>query len=68
MAVTLQCPRLSCRAILRLPESTRGHRVRCGECGMAFVVPAAPLSRTVPRPAPQEESEKKGETQAKRSD
>ena len=39
MPVTLLCPRLSCRAILRVPDSVRGERVRCKECGMAFVVP-----------------------------
>jgi transposase-like protein len=39
MPVTLLCPRLSCRAILRVPDSVRGQRMRCSECGMAFVVP-----------------------------
>lgn len=47
MAITLLCPRLRCRAILRVPDSVRGKQVRCGECGMAFLVPEAP-----PKPAP----------------
>ena len=44
MPVTLLCPRLGCRAILRVPDSVRGERVRCSECGMAFVVPKNPKS------------------------
>jgi hypothetical protein len=41
MPVTLLCPRLSCRAVLRVPDAVRGKRVRCCECGMTFFVPAA---------------------------
>lgn len=40
MAVTILCPKLQCRAILQVPEGVRGKRVRCGECGAAFLVPA----------------------------
>jgi hypothetical protein len=54
MAVTLLCPRLSCRAILRVPDNVRGQRVRCSECGMAFVVPHVSKS-TPPRPKPTEQ-------------
>ncbi|MFQ5462192.1 MAG: hypothetical protein ACE5E5_06140 [Phycisphaerae bacterium] len=39
MPITLQCPRLSCRAVLQVPESVRGKRVRCGQCGSTFLVP-----------------------------
>lgn len=39
MAVTMLCPKLQCRAILQVPEGVRGKRVRCGECGAAFLVP-----------------------------
>ena len=39
MPVTLLCPRLSCRAILRVPDHVRGQRVRCCECGVSFIVP-----------------------------
>ncbi len=39
VSITVLCPKLSCRAILRVPENTRGQRVRCGNCGSAFVVP-----------------------------
>jgi len=39
MPITLLCPRLSCRAILRVPDNVRGQRVRCCECGVSFMVP-----------------------------
>jgi hypothetical protein len=39
MAITLLCPKLTCRAMLRVPESVRGKRVRCPECGTALIVP-----------------------------
>lgn len=39
MAVTLLCPKLTCRAVLRVPDKVRGERIRCGECGTAFMVP-----------------------------
>lgn len=39
--ITILCPRLTCRAVLRVPETARGKRVRCPECGVAFMVPAA---------------------------
>jgi len=42
MAVTILCPRLRCRAILQVPDSVRGKRVRCGECGASFLVPESP--------------------------
>ena len=38
-SVTLICPRLSCRAVLQVPDSVRGKRVRCAECGASFLVP-----------------------------
>jgi len=40
MAITLLCPKLTCRAVLRVPESVRGKKVRCPECGATFMVPA----------------------------
>lgn len=39
MSITIICPKLTCRAILRVPENVRGKRVRCSECGVAFLVP-----------------------------
>ena len=39
MPVTVLCPKLRCRAILQVPDSVRGKRVRCGECGASFLVP-----------------------------
>jgi len=44
MTITLLCPRLGCRALLRVPDTVRGQRVRCAECGMAFVVPQSAKS------------------------
>ena len=41
VSITLLCPRLKCRAILRVPESARGKQVRCADCGAAFLVPEA---------------------------
>ena len=40
MAVTLFCPNLKCRSILQVPDNTRGKKVKCGQCGTAFFVPA----------------------------
>ncbi len=48
MTVTLLCPRLQCRAILRVPDNVRGKQVRCGECGVAFVVPKTGKSAALP--------------------
>jgi hypothetical protein len=53
--ITVICPRLSCRAILRVPASVRGKRVRCGECGTAFLIPdqsrrSAPAEKANQRP------------------
>jgi LSD1 subclass zinc finger protein len=39
MAITLLCPNLKCRAVLQVPEKSRGKRVRCGQCQTAFLVP-----------------------------
>lgn len=41
MPVTVVCPRLRCRELLRVPDDVRGKRVRCGSCGMTFIVPQA---------------------------
>ncbi len=40
MAITLFCPNLKCRSILQVPDNTRGKKVKCGQCGTAFFVPA----------------------------
>lgn len=42
MPVTVLCPKLTCRAVLRVPDQVRGKRIRCGECGTAFMVPTRP--------------------------
>jgi hypothetical protein len=39
MSVTLICPNLKCKAVLQVPDTTRGKKVRCGHCGGTFVVP-----------------------------
>lgn len=42
MPIALICPKLTCRAVLRVPDNVRGKRVRCSECGMTFFVPEPP--------------------------
>lgn len=57
MAVTLLCPNLKCRSVLQVSESSRGKKVRCDECGTAFLVPAAgggAAKQPPARPRPQE--------------
>lgn len=54
MSFAVLCPRLRCRAILRVPEEVRGKHVRCSECGMTFLVPE--ICR--PQPAPPKSTEK----------
>lgn len=49
MPVTIQCPRLTCRAVLLVPEAVRGKRVRCAECGTTLLVPETP-KRVAPQP------------------
>ena len=48
MIITLQCPRLSCRAVLQVPETVRGKRVRCGKCGSTFIVPGNIKAKPAP--------------------
>jgi len=57
MVVTLVCPRLTCRAVLRVPDEVRGKRVRCGDCGVTFLVPEA--RKSPPRPPPSKQPEPK---------
>ena len=38
-SITVLCPKLDCRAILRVPDTSRGQRVRCSSCQTAFLVP-----------------------------
>lgn len=45
MPVTLICPRLTCRALLCVPEKVRGKRVRCTKCGTTLIVPELPGSK-----------------------
>ena len=37
--VRLICPNLKCRAILSVPQATRGKTVRCRQCGIRITVP-----------------------------
>jgi len=37
--VTLLCPNLKCRTVLQVSEKLRGKKVRCRQCGTAFLVP-----------------------------
>ena len=60
MVVTLFCPNLRCRSILQVPDSTRGKKVRCGQCGTTFVVPdreAAPVTPAPPGKEPPAEQQ-----------
>ena len=34
-----RCPNPDCRAILSIPEKTRGHTARCAKCDQSFFVP-----------------------------
>lgn len=54
MSVTLLCPNLKCRSVLQVPEKARGQKVRCGQCGTAFMVPinTAPPAAVVPKKPP----------------
>lgn len=49
MPVTLLCPRLTCRAVLSVPDQVRGKRVRCAECGVAFMVPQTGKPQLAPK-------------------
>jgi LSD1 subclass zinc finger protein len=60
MAVTILCPKLSCRAILSVPDSARGQRVRCSSCGMAFLVPETKAPKKEPVAATSKPAEPKG--------
>ncbi len=43
--VTIMCPKLTCRAVLQVPEKVRGKKVRCARCNTCFEVPStAPAS------------------------
>ena len=57
MPVTLLCPNLKCRSVLQVPDKARGQKVRCGQCGTAFVVPikTAPPAATAPKKTPAKE-------------
>ena len=57
MAITVLCPRLRCRAILRVPDHVRGKQVRCSNCAHSFVVPETAR----PNPPPKLSKNKKGD-------
>ena len=40
VSVTIVCTNLKCRAVLSVPDSARGKKVRCSRCGQALVIPA----------------------------
>lgn len=50
--IMILCPNLRCRAVLQVPELTRGKKVRCGHCGQHFLVPQARRESVPSRPAP----------------
>ena len=51
MPVTMLCPNLKCRAVLQVPDSKRGKKVRCGQCGTAFMVPHKHDQPSAPTPS-----------------
>ena len=51
MSVVLFCPNLKCRAVLQVSEKARGRKVRCGQCGTAFLVPIKGGKRQPAKPA-----------------
>lgn len=53
-AVTIMCPNLACRSLLRVPENVRGKRIRCGECGTVFTVPEQARNKPNQTPASKE--------------
>ena len=60
MAVTILCPKLTCRAVLRVPDEVRGQRIRCGECGTAFAVPQ--VAKPKPRPPAENQDKPKAKS------
>ena len=44
MPITLLCPKLTCRAVLCVPDHVRGKHVKCAECGGILLVPQANAS------------------------
>ena len=40
VSVTVVCTNLKCRAILSVPDTARGKKVRCSRCGQALVIPS----------------------------
>ena len=41
MAVSIRCPNLRCRKVLKVPGTSRGQRVRCTFCKKVLMVPFA---------------------------
>ena len=41
-SVTVICPNLVCRSVLRVPDRARGQKVRCCRCGKYFRIPLEP--------------------------
>ncbi len=64
MPVTILCPKLTCRAVLRVPDTVRGKRIRCGECGTAFMVPEPKSAKPTPAPRAQEPESEPAESAA----
>ena len=58
MAITVMCPNLACRAMLRVPDKVRGKKVRCGQCATVFFVPAKSAAN------PSDQSSAAGKTSA----
>ena len=37
--ISIMCPNLTCRAVLRVPQNARGKKVRCAQCGTTLTIP-----------------------------
>lgn len=51
-SIRLICPNLRCRALLSVPPTARGKKVRCRQCGTRIEVPDKPKPKpSTPAPA-----------------
>ena len=54
MAITILCPNLRCRTVLTVPDGVRGKKVRCGQCGTAFLIPKQGTKSEAKKPKPKQ--------------
>ena len=49
-SVRIRCPNLMCRKVLAVPESARGHIVRCKGCSTSIRIPGQAPAAAAPDP------------------